>query len=346
MTADELTALNDQIAAMARAGLPLDQGLDSLAREMRRDRLRAATEELATALRNGQTLPDALAGLKGRVPPYYVNLVTAGIQTGRLPEVLATLTTYARSIAATRAIVLEALLYPAIVLALGLILFGCLAAFILPEFDAIFQGFGLQVPAITQLVLLVGRYPLPLLVAPGVVLFAGPILVRWLMRITPAGRRVWARMIYFVPLVGALVRAARLAAFTDLLGMLVEYEVPLPTAFRLAGAASSDPLVAERAVEVEARLIHGVPLAEAFRGQGLVPEWVAWLAAAGERRGGLAQTLREVAAVYRRHVDARAAVLRSVLPPFVVVVTAGLLTGVFVLSVMYPMIKLLEALSK
>jgi len=77
-----------------------------------------------------------------------------------------------------------------------------------------------------------------------------------------------------------------------------------------------------------------------------VPDWVAWLAAAGERRGGLGPALRETAAVYRRQVDARAAVLRSVLPPFVVVVTAGTLTVFFVVAVMAPLLKLLEGLSK
>lgn len=346
MTADELTALNEQIAALARTGLPLDQGLDSLAREMGRGRLRATTQALADDLRAGHPLPEALARQEGRVPAYYANLVTAGVQTGRLPDVLATLTTYARSVAATRTIVSEALFYPAVVLVLGLALFTVLAAFILPQFDRIFQEFGLTLPAVTEALLTFGRHPLELIVAPAVVLVAGPLVLRAVLTRTPRGRRAWARAVYLVPLVGTLIRAARLAAFTELLGMLVEYGVPLPAAFRLAGGASSDPVIADRAETVEARLAAGAPLAEALKGRGLVPDWVAWLAAAGERRGGLGPALREVAAVYRRQVDARSAVLRSVLPPFVVIVTAGSLTLVFAVALMLPMVKLLEGLSK
>jgi len=346
MTADDLTALNDQIAALARAGLPLDQGLDALARDMGCGRLRAVTAALATDLRAGHPLPEALARQEGRVPAYYANLVTAGVRTGRLPDVLATLTAYARSVAATRTIVSEALFYPAVVMVLGVALFATLTVFVLPQFDQIFRDFGLQLPAITEFVLVLGRHPLELVVLPAAVLILGPLAARAVLRRSERGRRVWARAVYLVPLVGSLIRTARLAAFTELLGLLVEYGVPLPAAVRLAGGASSDPDMAAQAEVVEGRLTEGTGLAEAFRGRGLVPDWVAWLAAAGERRGGLGPALRETAAVYRRQVDARAAVLRSVLPPFVVVVTAGTLTVFFVVAVMAPLLKLLEGLSK
>lgn len=280
------------------------------------------------------------------MPPYYANLVTAGVQTGRLPDVLATLTAYARSVSATRTIVSEALFYPAVVMVLGVALFTILTAFVLLQFDQIFQEFGLKLPAITEFVLVFGRHPVELVVVPAAVLILGPLLARMVLRRSARGRRLWARAVYLVPMVGSLIRTARLAAFTELLGLLVEYGVPLPTAVRLAGGASSDPEMAAQAEIVEARLTEGAPLAEAFRGRGLVPDWVAWLAAAGERRGGLGPALRETAAVYRRQVDARSAVLRSVLPPFIVVVTAGTLTVFFVVAVMAPLLKLLEGLSK
>lgn len=346
MTADDLTALNEQIAAMARAGLPLDQGLDGLARDMGRGRLRSVTADLARDLRAGLSLPDALARQSGKVPPYYANLVTAGIQTGRLPEVLTTLTTYARTIAATRMTVIEALFYPVVVLCLGSFLIAGLVVFILPSFDQIFQDFGLNLPWLTQTVLLFGRHPIETTVVPATVAF-GVVLLTWVaVRYSPRWQRVWNRVLYLVPLIGPVIRAARLTTFCDLLGMLIEYGLPLPTAVRLAGAASSDPGVAARSIEIEARLNQGASLGDAFSGHGLVPVWVAWLAGAGERRGDLAAALRGIADVYRRQVDSRSVVLRSVLPPLVVVVTAGFLTSVFVLALMLPMIKLLEGLSK
>jgi type II secretory pathway component PulF len=346
MTADELSALNDQIAAMARAGLPLDQGLQELAQEMGRGQLRHVTEAIARDLREGISLPDALARQSGRVPPYYANLVTAGIQTGRLPEVLTTLTAYARTISSTRTLVIDSLIYPGVVLALGMALFSTLALLILPQFDKIFKEFGLALPLMTQFVLFFGRNPFETLFLPAAV-FAVVVAVAWVaVRFTAKGKWVFARLIYFVPLVGTVIRAARLEAFCDLLGMLIEYELPLPMAVRLAGAASSDPIMAARAVEIEERLKQGMPLADAFRGQGLVPEWVAWLASSGEQRGDLAAALRSIGTIYRRQVESRSVILRTILPPFVVIITAGLLVGFFAIALFLPLIKLMEGLSK
>jgi type II secretory pathway component PulF len=345
MTADELIALNDQIAGMAKAGLPLDQGLAGLAREMSYGRLRAVTAGIAKDLQAGITLPDALAKRQADLPPYYSNLVTAGIRTGRLPEVLATLTAYARTVAATRSIVLEALLYPAVVMALAAALFGLLMFCVLPQFETVFRDFQMRLPVLTEAVLTLGRYPIPTITVP-VALLAGVLLLWGMSRLTARGRQMWTRIIYAVPVIGTLMRSSRMAAFTDLLAVLVEHELPLPEAFRLAGEASSDPIMAGRAWMVYTRLNQGTALGPALRGLGLVPEWVAWMAASGEQRGSLAQALRQIAGVYRRQVDARAALLRSVLPAFMILATAGVLVGAFVFSVMLPMISLIEGLSK
>jgi type II secretory pathway component PulF len=345
MTSDELIALNDQIAAMAKAGLPLDQGLASLAREMGHGRLRRVTADLAADLQSGVPLAEAVEHRRGEMPPFYGHLVTAGIQTGRLPEVLATLTTYARTISATRSIVIESLFYPAVVVTLAVALMGVLVFAILPQFDQVFRDFGMRLPYITEYILSFGRHPLPALIVP-LALVGGFLLIWMLLRLTERGRRAWTRILYSVPIVGTLIRSARLAAFAELLAVLVEYELPLPEAFRLAGGASSDPLMAMQAGVIHGRLSQGMPLALALRGMGLLPEWVSWMAGAGEQRGALGTALRQIANLYRRQVDARASVLRSILPAFVIIGTAGVLTAVFALSVMLPMISLLEGLSK
>jgi type II secretory pathway component PulF len=346
MTADDLTALNEQIAAMARAGLPLDQGLQELAQEMGRGQLSKATHMLASDLQAGLSLPEALARQSGTLPPYYANLVTAGIQSGRLPEVLATLTGYARAISSTRATVIESFIYPAVVLVLGMSLFAALSVFILPQFEKIFQEFGLNVPGITQMLMFIGHNPMETLLLPFLVVVLVIVAIWVDYRYTSHGKKLILRILYLTPILGGLIRAVRLAAFCDLLAMLVEYELPLPAAVRLAGAASSDPIMAERALQVEKRLDEGKSFAVAFHGLGLLPDWVAWLATTGERRGDLAAALRSIGTIYRRRVESRSLVLRTILPPLVVICTAGFLTCFFAIGLMLPMIKLLEGLSK
>src|SRR5436190_560247 len=123
MTTEDLITLNEEIAGMARAGLPLDQGLAALAREMGKGRLQAVTARLAADLSAGHTLPQAIERQANRVPPYYASLVAAGIRSGRVSEVLSTLTTYARSMADLRSTVVSAVIYPAVVLVFAFTLF-------------------------------------------------------------------------------------------------------------------------------------------------------------------------------------------------------------------------------
>src|SRR5204862_1251905 len=137
--------------------------------------------------------------------------------------------------------------------------------------------------------LAVGRHPLAYVAAPLLSTVLTLAVLRWVLRATEGGRRAWVRLVYAVPLVGTLIRAARLAAFTELLAILVDHALPLPEAFRLAGEASSDPVMAATARQVNMGLTEGHPLGVVLRGQGLVPEWVAWMAGLGEKRGSLGQ---------------------------------------------------------
>jgi len=123
--------------------------------------------------------------------------------------------------------------------------------------------------------------------------------VRWWLRSTGRGRMLWARLVYAVPLAGTLIRSARLAAFADLLGILVDQSVPLPEALRLAGQASSDPLLAEGVKQVEADLNQGQPLGESLGRQKLVPQLVAWMTRFGERQGTLGSALHHIAQMFR-----------------------------------------------
>src|SRR5262245_7545711 len=88
LSAEALITLNEEIAGMARAGLPLDQGLAALARDMGRGRLQQVTAGIADGLKSGLTLPEAIARQGDRVPPYYSGLLLAGVRSGRLQDVL------------------------------------------------------------------------------------------------------------------------------------------------------------------------------------------------------------------------------------------------------------------
>src|SRR5262249_21721800 len=148
----------------------------------------------------------------------------------------------------------DALFYPIVVMIFATGLLVGLVFVVLPQFDQIFHDFQMRLPAVTEFVLTVGRHPAPILF-PTAVAVAWVMLMWLVLRLTARGRRMWAWMLYTVPVAGTLIRAARLSCFADLLAVLIEYELPLPEAFRLAGAASADPLMAHHAEEIHAQLV-------------------------------------------------------------------------------------------
>ncbi len=346
LSAENLVTLNEEIAGMARAGLPLDQGLAALAREMSSGRLQQVTQQLADDLRAGHTLPQAIERQKDRVPNYYAALLAAGIRTGKIGEVLATLTLYARAMAEFRGNALSATLYPSVVLLISFGIFAFMGILIVPKFEQIFMDFKIKLPLITEALILVSRYMVNgILFVPIVVVVVSLVSVRFWLRSSAWGRGVWARIVYALPLVGTLIRSARLAAFTDLLGILVDQSIPLPEAWRLAAEASSDPLLNEGAGKVETELRQGQALGAVLRQQRLVPELIVWMVQFGERQGTLGPTLHHVAEFYRRQMGNRATLIRILLPPLLIIILAGSIGALFIFGMIAPLVALLDALS-
>ena len=165
------------------------------------------------------------------------------------------------------------------------------------------------------------------------------------MRTSEKGRLRAAKIVYAIPLVGTLVHSARLAAFVDLLAILVDHRVPLPEAFRLASAASSDPLLRIGAANVCDKLDRGETLAASLRDERLVPDFLAWMAGMGERNQRLADTLRQTAAFYRKQAETRPSLFRTVFPAVALIAVAIIVVTFVVIVLIAPMLGLIEGLS-
>jgi type II secretory pathway component PulF len=303
------------------------------------------TEQLAADLRAGHTLPQSLQRQQGRVPPYYAALLNAGLRSGKLGDVLGTMTLYSRSLADLQSMIVSALLYPGIILMVGVTLLIFVSKVVMPTYLEIFEGFKMKMPLITEFLFFVGNHSGALLLMPMLGTILGLTAARFALRRSPRGRIMWARFVYALPVLGTLMRSARLAAFTDLLGILIEQSVPLPEALRLATEASSDPLVFQGGAQVESELREGATLSLALHRQRLVPQLVSWMIGFGEKQNTLGSSLRQVAQMYRRQVELRANLLRTLLPPIMVLLLAGTLGGFFIFGLMAPMFELLGGLS-
>ncbi|MHC5536916.1 type II secretion system F family protein [Singulisphaera rosea] len=239
---NDLIALNDEIAALAGAGLPLERGLQDLGGELSGS-LGQSMRRLSERIGQGQSLLEALQEEGDQFPPLYRAVVAAGSRSGRLPTALESLAEFIRSYRDARHSIGQALWYPLIVLVMAYGLFLLLVTQWVPHLTAAFDS--LQVPrsfaldAFTNLGA-TARYWGPILPAILLALAASWAWTGRAANVLPGGR---GSPLLWIPWMRSMTGRFEAANFADLLAMLIEHGVPMPEAIILASESSGDPAI-------------------------------------------------------------------------------------------------------
>lgn len=342
VTLDQFIALNDELAALVRAGIPLERGLIEAGRDLR-GRLGSVTGEVGRKMAEGMRLPEALAASGGGMPGVYGAVVEAGVRSGRLSEALEGMATIARGYAEARRAIGLALAYPLIVLTLA---YGLTVLFVtqfVPRMIVAFQNLG--VDAGPGLRFLARADDLAIYWVPVPPLIVAALGVRWIwsgrsMVLDTAGSGPWLNR---VPMIGSMIRLFRAGNFASLLALLIEHRVPLDEAVKLAGDASGDPSLKAAA---------GAYAEAIGRGDGsepgpigAFPPLLAWMLRAGRRQGDLPRALGHLAESYRTRARGQAETLRMALPSTCLLVIGVGAVLAYALIVFLPMLRLWEGLA-
>jgi general secretion pathway protein F len=342
---DQLLALNEEIAALVRAGIPLDRGLLEAGRDVR-GRLGRIAGALGRRLGRGESLVEALEGERQAIPPLYRAVVEAGTRAGRLPVALEGMARYVRGYAEARSAIGLALWYPLLVFGLAYGLFVGLVWVVAPRFVEAFESLGLSVDAPLHWLEWVGKsaeYWWP----------AGPILLvvlglGWVQSGRTSGfrARLWNGLRLF-PWMRSLLADYETANFTELLALLLEHQVPYPSALVLAAESGGDPRVVRGARQVAEALTHGEPIATAVQtaGRGAFLPMLRWVLATGQAQGSLVGALRDLADLYRKRAQYQAEKLHVFLPTILLVVLGAAVTLFYGLALFIPVVKMLRELS-
>jgi len=336
---DALVALNDELAAIVRAGVPLDQGLTQLAHDMP-GRMGPVAKRLGDRLAAGETLEQAVSGEGTALPPVWRAVVTAGLRSGRLAVALEGLSATGRRIGELRRAVGLALVYPLVVVAIayGLFLFTSikLAPGMLYAFEDLTSW---SEPVLTSLVWL-GQTAEKWAIWPPLLVVIG-LSIGWYR----TGRAAWRTgsdrgMSRFWPGFGRLVQDGRLATFSEVLALLVRQQVPLDEALTLAADASNDRGLQSAARSMVENLRRGGAAVSGDATDGLLPPLVAWLLTAGASTERLSETLSLTAATYRQRAERTVNWALVYLPILLTAVVGGTATLIQALSVFLPLTRL------
>jgi type II secretory pathway component PulF len=246
MSLDDLVVLNDEIASLVRAGVPLELGLSSWSRDLSGP-LRNTVATLGESVAQGRNLDDALADESINIPPVYRAVVTAGLRSGRLPSALESLAESARRVQQLQNAVVLAMIYPLLLITLAYSLLLLLLWVVLPAVTSVYET---NPPLYLVTIDRVGDFAargipilgtdlaVPVSALPPLALWTGVVL--WWLRsrqsLVIASDTLWR----FIPFAGRAMRHARAASLAEIFGLVLEHDVPLPAAVRLAATCTAE----------------------------------------------------------------------------------------------------------
>ena len=335
-----------QLGSVMKAGLPLSVGLRTLAEETRSKRLKSAFATMGTQLDEGRPLDDVVTEFSTAMPGWLLQMIRSGTESGTLARSVAHYVHFTRLKNQLRRRVVAALTYPAILIGLLLVISIALFGYLMPQFKAIFEGFGVELPALTIALIAASDLTVFLLrnaviTVPVIllVLWGGAVLLRSV--VGPATAR---RFTYEIPLIGRALKLTALSEFCHLLGLLIENRIPLPQALTLVGSAMTDPCLAQCADDAAYFVERGESLAAVQGRLPNVPVELLRVPGWDQPDDSLPQGLRASGEIFASQCDVNARAMAGAATP-VVVLTVGVLAFVTVIGLFMPLIKLVNDLS-
>ena len=286
----------------------------------------------------GASLADALREHPKVFSELYVNMIRAGESSGALDVVLVRLADFTESQALLRNKIIGAMLYPAIMVVVGIAIVGILFVVVIPKVTKIFDDMNVTLPWTTRILIGVSSFARDYWY---VVLVAIPALVFGLRRFvrTARGRAWWDRTKLGAPVFGELIRMLSLSRFAKTLATLLASGVPLLTAMDIVRNIVSNTLLADVIDKARDAIREGESIAAPLRRSGQFPPLVYHMIAIGERSGQLEEMLQNVARSYEAQVEMRVGALTSLLEPVMIVAMGGGVAFI-VFSILMPIMQL------
>ena len=334
VTDQEIVIFIRQFSTMIDAGLPLVQCLDILSSQGDNKAFIAILKDIKNNVEQGATFSESLARHPKVFDDLFVNLVSAGEMGGILDTILNRLGVYIEKRVKLQRQVRSAMVYPAAVFAIALVVMGVMLVKVVPTFENMFADFGGTdaLPALTQFVIAVSHSAveqLPLALGGGGALFA---LMTYTYR-QPKGRRVFHWVLLKMPVMGPVMRKIAVARFTRTMGTLLASGVPILDALNVVAKASGNVIIEEALGQVTERITAGSTMAEPLEASGVFPSMVVQMIGVGEQTGALDQMLNKIADFYEDEVDVAVTGLTSLLEPIMMVGIGGMVG--FILIAMY-----------
>jgi len=335
----DIAVFTRQLSTMMRAGVPLIQSFDIVARGSPNPRLTKLLTDIRSDVETGSSLSSAFRKHPLYFDALYCNLVEAGEAGGILEALLDRLAVYQEKTMAIKNKIKSALIYPIAVLVTAFVVVAVIMIFVIPAFKEVFTSFGADLPAPTLVVIAMSEFFVSYWWAIFGFLGGGVYFFLESWKRSEKVQATMDRLLLRVPVFGDLVNKSAIARWTRTLSTMFAAGVPLVEALDSVGGASGNAVFAEATIAIQKDVSTGSSLTTSMQTTGVFPNMVLQMCSIGEESGSLDQMLGKAAEFYEDEVDEAVKGLSSLMEPFIIVILGTVIGGI-VVSMYLPIFKI------
>lgn len=329
VTGKDTVIFTRQLSTMIDAGLPLVQCLQILSKQQANPTFKKILTSIQNDVETGNTLADSMRKHPQVFDNLYSNMIEAGEVGGILDVILSRLALFKEKAMALQKKIKGAMTYPAICLAISIIILAVILVFVVPVFKSMFEDFGSALPAPTQIVVDMSDWVKShfIMIIVGVVIFS--IIIKKIYS-TEKGRYRMDAMFLQAPVAGDLIRKVAVAKFTRTLSTMLQSGVPILDSLQVVGKTAGNKVIERAVFRVSDAVEEGRAIVEPLEETGVFPNMVVQMINVGESVGALDAMLEKIADFYDEEVDQAVENLTAMIEPFMMVFLGGMIGGLVV----------------
>ena len=339
---DDLVVFARQLATMVEAGVPLVQALSILSEQSENINLQRVTIDMHDSVESGKSLSEALEKNKKVFSNFFISMVNAGESSGRLDEILDRLASYNEKTSTLQKKVKSAMVYPAVVSVMALIITTGMLTFVIPKFAGIFESLNAQLPLPTRILIQFSNFLRQYFIL--IAGFIGMSIFLFLRLINTKKGRLWFDTKKLsVPVFGPLLLKVAVSKFSRTLSTLVRSGVPILASLEIVGRTSGNRLIELIIMDVRNSIKEGENISGPLGKKKVFPPMVVRMVSVGEETGELEKMLSKIADFYDTQVDTAVDGLTSIIEPLIIAFLAIVIGGI-VIAMFLPILTLTSAI--
>ena len=335
----DIAVFSRMIATMMSSGVPLMQSMQIIGEGHENASMQDMILAIKADVESGTSLTDSLAKFPHHFDDLYISLVNAGEQSGTLETLLNEIATYKEKTEALKAKIKKAMVYPASILVVAFVVTAILMIFVIPQFEALFTGFGADLPALTKFVITVSEvFQEKWWLIFGTII-AAVIGIKEAKKRSRKVQHFLDRLLLKLPVIGAVIEKGAIARFARTFSTMFKAGVPMVEAMVSVAGATGNIVFSEATLIMKDDVATGTQLNVAMKSSELFPNMPVQMVAIGEESGALDSMLAKIADFYEAEVDDAVDNMTALMGPMIMVILGDLI-GTLVIAMYLPIFKM------